>query len=290
MASGQNQIKSPAQIKKIMERYGLKFHKSLGQNFLFDEHYLNKIVESGQITKEDTVLEIGPGLGVLTTRLAEKAKKVIAVEIDRNLIPILEDVTKDYGNVTVINQDILKTDINSLLQHETSVKIIANLPYYITTPILMKLLEEKQKVDCIVVMIQKEVAQRIVASPGTKDYGALTLTINYYSNPNILFLVPPGAFIPAPKVDSAVIRLDILEHPPVSVRDETMLFRLIKAAFGQRRKTYANALSSYFPKLGKTAIKTALAECRFPENCRGETLSLADFAILSEKFCKLEGN
>lgn len=280
-------INSPAQIKQIMDSYGLKFQKSLGQNFLFDEHYLDKIVESGQIDENDTVLEIGPGLGVLTNRIAEKAKKVIAVEIDKHIAPILEDITPE--NVTVINDDILKTDIRAIISDEPSVKIIANLPYYITTPIIMKLLEEKLPITSIVIMIQKEVAQRLVAKPSTKDYGAITLAVNYYSNPEILFIVPPGAFIPAPKVDSAVVRLNIVNPPNVEVKDEKMLFKIIKGAFGQRRKTLANALSSAFPHLSKQAIKDAITSSGFSENCRGETLSLENFACLTENFCKLEG-
>ncbi len=276
-------INSPAQIKNIMTEHGLIFHKGLGQNFLFDEHYLTSIIDCGDITKEDTVLEIGPGLGVLTTRLAERAKKVIAIEIDQNIVPVLRSLTAEYGNVEVINADVLKTDINQILKDEKSVKIVANLPYYITTPIIMKLLEDKVKASCIVIMIQKEVAERLAALPGKKDYGAITVSVSYYSNPALMLTVPPGAFIPPPKVYSAVVRLDIPQKPNADVCDEKLFFKVIKAAFGQRRKTLVNALSSGFPQLSKDKIKEIITSCGHNDTVRGETLSLPDFASLSDK-------
>lgn len=281
-------IKSISQIKEIMKDNDLIFHKGLGQNFLFDEHYLSKIVESGSITKEDTVIEIGPGLGVLTTRLAEKAKKVIAIEIDQNIVPVLKDLTKDAGNIEIVCADVMKTDIKALVQNEKSVKIVANLPYYITTPIIMKLLEERLNAECIVVMIQKEVAQRLVADAGTKDYGAITLAVNYYAMPEIMFTVPPGAFIPAPKVESAVVKMNIREKLPVLVDDEKFMFSVIKCAFGQRRKTLVNALSSQLG-ISKENIAQVLDDCGLNEKIRGEVLDLHQFGEISKKLKKLKG-
>lgn len=281
-------IKSISQIKEIMKDNDLIFHKGLGQNFLFDEHYLSKIVESGSVTKEDTVIEIGPGLGVLTTRLAEKAKKVIAIEIDQNIVPVLENLTRDAGNIEIICADVMKTDLKTLIAKEESVKIVANLPYYITTPIIMKLLEEKLGVECIVVMIQKEVAQRLVATSGTKDYGAITLAVNYYAKPEIMFTVPPGAFVPAPKVDSAVVKMEIREKPLIETDDEKHLFSVIKSAFGQRRKTLVNALSSQMGITKENVIKT-LNDCDLNEKIRGEVLTLQQFGEISKKLKKLKG-
>ncbi len=278
-------ITSPAQINEIMKENDLIFHKGLGQNFLFDANYLNSIADSGEITNEDTVLEIGPGLGVLTTRLAERAKKVIAVEIDQNLVPVLKNLTSDFENIEIINQDIMKTDINELIGAEESVKVVANLPYYITTPIIMKLLEGKYNIKSITVMIQKEVAERFVAKPGTKDYGAITLSINYYTNPKITLTVPPSAFIPPPKVHSSVITLK-LKTPDVLVEDETKMFKIIKAAFNQRRKTLVNALSSGFSNFSKEEIKNIITALGYNENIRGETLSLNDFAKISNALKK----
>ena len=275
-----NHIKSVSDIKRIMSDNNLIFHKGLGQNFLFDEHYLSAIVDCGNITKDDVVIEIGPGLGVLTTRLAEKAKKVIAIEIDNNIVPVLRELTLPCGNVEVICADIMKTDVNSLIDNEESVKIVANLPYYITTPIIMKLLEGKVNAKCIVVMIQKEVADRLVAKAGSKDYGAITLAMDYYTQSKIMFTVPSGAFIPAPKVESAVVKMDVLGSSPVEVQDEKFMFSLIRAAFGQRRKTFVNAVNSYL-KVEKSQIIEALKSLGFDERIRGEVLNLHDFAKLS---------
>lgn len=274
-------ISSPSQIKEIMSAHGLTFHKGLGQNFLFDAHFLDQIVGAAELTKEDTVLEIGPGLGVLTTRMAEKAKKVIAVEIDGGIVPVLESLTCDSGNVEIINKDILKTNLDEILPKGEKVKVVANLPYYITSPIIMKLLEECNNLSCIVIMIQKEVADRIIATPGTKDYSALSVAVQYYSDPEKRVIVPAGAFIPPPKVDSAVLRLDIPDEPKFSPDSEKTFFRTVKAAFGQRRKTLANGLSTGFPELDKARIKEIISECGFPETVRGETLSIPDFIKIS---------
>ena len=276
-------ITSPAQIKEIMKENDLIFHKGLGQNFLFDSHYLESIADSGEITKEDTVLEIGPGLGVLTTRLAERAKKVIAIEIDQNIVPVLKNLTSDFDNIEIINEDVMKTDISKLIEGEESVKVVANLPYYITTPIIMKLLEGKYNIKSITVMIQKEVAERFVAKAGTKDYGAITLSINYYTNPKITLTVPPSAFIPPPKVHSSVITLKCKE-PEFDVKDEDKLFKIIRASFNQRRKTLVNALSSGFSNYSKEEIKNIIISCGYNENVRGETLNLSDFVIIANAF------
>ncbi len=274
-------INSPAQIKAIMQANGLTFHKGLGQNFLFDDFFLSQIVDSGDITKDDVVLEIGPGLGVLTTRLAEKAKKVIAVEIDQNIVPVLQKLTVAYNNIEIINRDILKTDLSEILPADEKVKVVANLPYYITSPIIMKLLTEGKFINTIVIMIQKEVADRIVALPSTKDYGALTVAVQYYSNPKKMVTVPAGAFIPPPKVDSTVLRLDIPETPKFSPKCEKTFFRVVKGAFGQRRKTLVNALSSAFSEFAKDDIKDAIVNCNLQENVRGETLDIQKFVEIS---------
>lgn len=275
-------ISSPAHIKAIMQANGLTFHKGLGQNFLFDDFFLSKIVDSADITGEDTVLEIGPGLGVLTTRLAEKAKKVIAVEIDQNIVPVLQKLTIAYNNIEIINKDILKTDLKEILPEGEKVKVVANLPYYITSPIIMKLLTEGDFINTIVIMIQKEVADRIVASPSTKDYGALTVAVHYYSNPKKMVTVPAGAFIPPPKVDSTVLRLDIPETPKYSPKCEKTFFRVVKGAFGQRRKTLANALSSAFNDFSKEEIREIITNCDLSETCRGETLDIEKFIEISD--------
>lgn len=275
-------INSPTQIKAIMQANGLTFHKGLGQNFLFDDFFLNQIVDSGDITKDDVVLEIGPGLGVLTTRLAEKAKKVIAVEIDQNIVPVLQKLTVAYNNIEIINRDILKTDLSEILPADEKVKVVANLPYYITSPIIMKLLTEGKFINTIVIMIQKEVADRIVALPSTKDYGALTVAVQYYSNPKKMVTVPAGAFIPPPKVDSTVLRLDIPETPKYLPQCEKTFFRVVKGAFGQRRKTLVNALSSAFSEFTKDEIKDAIVNCNLQENVRGETLSIEKFTEISD--------
>ncbi len=281
-------INSVSDIKKIMSDNNLIFHKGLGQNFLFNEHYLDAIVSCGDITKEDVVIEIGPGLGVLTTRLAEKAKKVIAVEIDSNIVPVLSSITREYNNIEIINADVMKLDLNTLIDNESHVKVVANLPYYITTPIIMKLLEDKLNIESIVIMIQKEVAQRLVAAPGTKDYGAITLAVGYYTTSEIKLLVPASAFVPAPKVESAVVKMNIIDSK-LNVVDEKFMFSIIKAAFGQRRKTFVNAVNSYL-KIDKAVITEALLTCGFNEKARGETFDLEDFAKISNFLIKNKGN
>ncbi len=275
-------ISSVNEIKSIMSKHGLNFQKSLGQNFLFDEEYLSAIIDGSGITENDTVLEIGPGLGVLTTRLAEKCKKVIAVEIDKKIVPVLTDLVSEYNNIEIINNDIMKISIDQLTKNEKNVKVVANLPYYITTPIVMKLLEEKSEISSITVMIQKEVAERFAAAPGSKDYGAITLSVNYYSQPEIFLTVPPEVFVPSPKVYSSVINLKIRENPPVNPKDEKMFFKLIKFAFAQRRKTLINALASGLKNKTKEEITNAVTACGLNEKCRGETLSMKDFERLSD--------
>lgn len=280
-------INSPAQIKRIMAEHNLIFHKGLGQNFLFDEHYLNAIVDSGDITKNDVIIEIGPGLGVLTTRIAERAKKVYAIEIDSKIAEVLSHLTVDYNNIEIINQDVLRFDLNTITKKYESVKIIANLPYYITTPIVMKVLEETKNLGAIVIMIQKEVAQRLVAKPGTKDYGAITLAIDYHADADIRFTVPAGAFVPAPKVESAVVRLDVLDQKRVDVADEKFFFRIIKSAFGQRRKTLVNAISNNFSEFSKDDIKNVLTQLDISETVRGEALSIFDYKKIADALYNL---
>ncbi len=282
---------SSGQVRKAMQQHGLRFQKSLGQNFLTDTSILEKIISAAELDSDCCVLEIGPGAGALTCELAKKASKVAAVEIDTKLIPLLSENTAEFDNVTIINADILKLDLKRLFLEEFDgkpVKVVANLPYYITTPIIMKLLEEKPGLSGIVIMIQKEVAERLSAKPGTKQYGAITLAVNYYAHPSLVCLVPPDAFVPAPKVWSAVLKLDILEKPPVSVVNEKHFFHLIRAAFGQRRKTFLNSAGNY-PALGtcKEDIKKVLNKFGISENIRGESLDLVQFAQFSNELLQL---
>lgn len=271
---------------EILKKYHFNFQKRYGQNFLIDSHILEKIVEAAQITKEDFVLEIGPGIGTMTQYLAENAGEVTAVEIDKFLIPILEETLSDYDNVTVINKDILKVDIKALTEEKNGgkpVKIVANLPYYITTPIIMGLLESHVPFKSITVMVQKEVAERMQADPGTKDYGALSLAVQYYARPEIVFEVSPNCFMPKPKVGSAVVCLRRYEESPVQVKDERHLFSLIKAAFGQRRKTLTNSLvNAGNIEVTKEQIQNALKEMELSPTVRGEALTLSQFAYLSD--------
>jgi 16S rRNA (adenine1518-N6/adenine1519-N6)-dimethyltransferase len=276
---------NPSNTMSVLQKYNLTAQKRYGQNFLVDSNVLNKIVESAGITKEDTVLEIGPGIGSLTQYLCESAKNVICVEIDTKMIPVLEDTLSEYKNVRVINEDILKVDIDSLIKESGSdkIKVVANLPYYITTPIIMGLLEKEANIDSITVMIQKEVALRMQEGPGSKDYGALSLAVAFYSDANIKMTVSPNCFIPRPNVDSAVIRLDVLDEPKVSVKDKDRMFRIIKGAFEQRRKTLTNALShSSAFKTDKNNIEKALLEMGKSPSIRGEELTLEEFAHLSD--------
>lgn len=275
----------PQNTIAVLQKYSFNFQKKFGQNFLIDTHVLEKIVEAAQITDQDLVLEIGPGIGTMTQYLAEKARKVVAVEIDRNLIPILEDTLSAYDNVSIINEDILKVDIARLAQEENEgrpIKVVANLPYYITTPIIMGLLEGRVPLQSIVVMVQKEVADRMQEGPGSKEYGALSLAVQYYAAPVIVANVPPNCFMPRPNVGSAVIRLDCYDKPPVEVKDEKHMFALIRASFNQRRKTLVNGLSNGMsPSVSKEQVTQALEQMGLPATIRGEALSLAQFAALS---------
>lgn len=275
-----------AKTKAIIQKYDFAFKKNFGQNFLIDEHVLNKIISSADITKEDTVLEIGPGIGTLTQALAKSAGKVIAVEIDKTLVPILKEVLSDFDNIEIINNDILKTDIRALAG-DTRLKLVANLPYYITTPIIMGILEQRLPVESITVMIQKEVALRMQAQPSSKDYGALSLAVQYYCEPYLVANVPQNCFMPRPNVDSAVIRLTPYEKPPVETADEELMFKLIKAAFSQRRKTLVNCLfNSKDFNFDKAQLGEILKANGFDERVRGESLSLEDFANLADAFAE----
>lgn len=272
---------------EILKKYDFVFQKRFGQNFLIDEHVLKKIINAAEITDNDFVIEIGPGIGTMTQYLASTARKVLAVEIDKKLIPILEDTLKEWDNVEIVNQDILKMDLVSAAEKYNdgkSVKVVANLPYYITTPIIMALFEEHVPLDSITVMIQKEVADRMQALPGTPDYGALSLAVQYYAETRIAARVPQNCFMPRPNVDSTVICLKKYKKPPVMVKDEKLMFRLIKASFNQRRKTLANGIkNAEFLSLGKEEIEKAMTDCGLPQNIRGEALSLAQFAELSDR-------
>ena len=275
----------PQNTIAVLQKYGFNFQKKFGQNFLIDTRVLERIIEAAEITKEDCVLEIGPGIGTMTQYLAESAREVIAVEIDKMLIPILADTLSDYDNVTVINEDILKVDIGKIVEEKNGgkpIKVVANLPYYITTPIIMGLFESHVPLKSITVMVQKEVADRMQVGPGTKDYGALSLAVQYYAKPEIVANVPPNCFIPRPNVGSAVIRLTRYDAPPVEVKDEKLMFALVRASFNQRRKTLVNGLSNA-PELNlnKEKITQALQEMGLPATIRGEALTLEQFAQLS---------
>lgn len=275
----------PQNTIEVLQKYRFHFQKKFGQNFLIDPTVLNKIISAAQITKEDCVLEIGPGIGTMTQYLAEAAGEVVAVEIDRNLIPVLEDTLSEYENVTVINEDILKVDINRLVMEKNGgrpIKVVANLPYYITTPIIMGLFESHVPLKSITIMVQKEVAERMQVGPGTKDYGALSLAVQYYAKPEIVANVPPNCFLPRPNVGSAVIRLTRHEAPPVEVKDESRMFALIRASFNQRRKTLINGLANASElALSKERIAGVLEEMQLSPTVRGETLTLEQFARLS---------
>lgn len=276
---------NPKNTIAVLQKYNFNFQKKFGQNFLIDTRVLDKIIAAAGITKEDFVLEIGPGIGTMTQYLCENAREVTAVEIDKNLIPILADTLSAYDNVEVIHDDILKVDINRLAQeknHGNPIKVVANLPYYITTPIIMGLFESHVPIDSITIMVQKEVADRMQVGPGTKDYGALSLAVQYYAKPEIVANVPPNCFMPRPNVGSAVIRLTRHKQVPVQVEDEKLMFGIIRASFNQRRKTLVNGLNNA-PEipLGKEQIMQALEELGWNPNIRGEALSLEQFAQLS---------
>lgn len=276
---------NPKNTIEVLQKYGFNFQKKFGQNFLINTGILEEIIEAAEITKEDFVLEIGPGIGTMTQYLCENAREVVAVEIDKNLIPILADTLSAYDNVEVINEDILKVDIKTLAEEKNAgkpIKVVANLPYYITTPIIMGLFESHVPIDSITIMVQKEVADRMQEGPGSKEYGALSLAVQYYADPEIVVNVPPSCFMPQPKVGSAVIRLTRHEQPPVDVENEKLMFQLIRASFNQRRKTLANGLNN-FPGLNvsKEVIQQCIEELGVPVTVRGEALSLEQFAKLS---------
>lgn len=276
---------NPRKTIEVLQKYAFVFQKKYGQNFLIDTHVLDKIINAAKITEDDFVLEIGPGIGTMTQYLASSAREVFAVEIDRALIPILEDTLSAYENVTILNEDILKVDIRKLAEERNQgrpIKVVANLPYYITTPIIMGLFEEEVPVESITVMVQKEVADRMQTGPGSKDYGALSLAVQYYASPYIVANVPPNCFMPRPKVGSAVIRLSRHEKPPVDVRDPRLMFRIIRASFNQRRKTLANGLKNAQDlDFTKEEIERAVSACGFPAGIRGEALTLQNFADLA---------
>lgn len=283
-------LSDPKKTIEVIQKYQFAFQKRFGQNFLIDAHVLEKIVSAAGITKDDCVLEIGPGIGTMTQYLAESAGQVIAVEIDTNLLPILADTLKEYSNVKVINQDILKVDINELVKEYNNgrpIKVVANLPYYITTPIIMGLFESNVPIDNITVMVQKEVADRMQVGPGSKDYGALSLAVQYYASPYIVANVPPNCFIPRPNVGSAVIRLTRYQEPPVQVKDPKLMFKLIRASFNQRRKTLQNGLNNS-PEISfsKEEITKAIESLGVSSSVRGEALSLEQFAQLANYFAQ----
>ena len=280
-------------IKQVMAMFSLNFRKEFGQNFLIDTHVLDKIISAAEITKDDLVVEIGPGIGTMTQYLACAAREVVAIEIDKMLIPILQDTLSAYDNVTIINEDVLKVDLNKLAEEKNGgrpVKVVANLPYYITTPIIMGLFENHVPLHSITIMVQKEVADRMRMGPGTKDYGALSLAVQYYAEPYLVANVPPNCFMPRPNVGSAVIRLTVHEKPPVTVRDESLMFRLIRASFNQRRKTLANGLNNS-PELhySKEQIAEAIEKLGTSPSIRGEALTLEQFAQLADILLEMEG-
>lgn len=275
-----------ARTKEVLSKYNMSAKKKFGQNFLIDSGVLDGIVEASRVTKEDCVLEIGPGIGSLTQYLAEAAKRVVSVEIDKTLIPVLNDTLSEYDNVTIINEDILKVDIESIVKEYNegrAIKVVANLPYYITTPIIMKLFESGAPIDSITVMVQKEVADRMVMGPGNKDYGSLSLAVGYYAKATAVMNVPPGSFIPQPNVGSAVVHLKRYEKPAVEVGNEKYMFEIIRTAFNQRRKTLSNSLSNNPSlKVTRQQVQDALTEINIDEKARGEILSLTQFARLSD--------
>ena len=276
----------PQNTIAVLQKYNFTFQKKYGQNFLIDSHVLEKIMDAAEIGKDDCVVEIGPGIGTLTRSLAARYKQVIALEIDRSLIPVLRYTLEDCPNVTVVNEDVMQADLSALLADAFAagpVAVCANLPYYISTPILMMLLESRLPFDGITVMIQAEVADRLCAEAGEKAYGAITAVLNYYARAEEILFVPADRFVPAPKVNSKVIRISLRQEKPCKPQDEALLFRTIKAAFGQRRKTLANALATGFPTLGKERVAAILADMGLAADIRGERLSVADFTALSDR-------
>lgn len=284
---------NPQKTIEVIQKYEFAFQKKFGQNFLIDTHVLDKIISAAEITKDDLVVEIGPGIGTMTQYLACAAREVVAIEIDKMLIPILQDTLSEYDNVTIINEDVLKVDIRKLAEERNGgrpVKVVANLPYYITTPIIMGLFENHVPLHSITIMVQKEVADRMRMGPGTKDYGALSLAVQYYAEPYLVANVPQNCFMPRPKIGSAVIKLTVHEKPPVTVQDEKLMFRLIRASFNQRRKTLANGLNNS-PELhySKEQIAQAIEKLDMGPSVRGEALTLEQFAALADIFSEMEG-
>lgn len=283
----EKKLYSPKVMKDILDKYGFKFSKKLGQNFLIDGNIINKIADAAKLDENSGVIEIGPGFGTLTQELCKKAKKVVAIEVDKSLEKVHKE-TLNYENIKIIYDDFMKVDVVKLIDEEfigMDVKIVANLPYYITTPIIMKILEERYKISKIVVMVQKEVAQRLNSKPGSKEYGAITLAVQYRADTNIALMVPNTVFMPRPKVDSAVIEFNILSKPRIEVTDEKMLFALVKASFGQRRKTILNGISNNM-KLSKDLVKEVLEKSGIDPGIRGETLSLQEFGRISDEMSK----
>lgn len=283
-------LSSPRRTKEIVNKYGFRFSKSLGQNFLIDENIILKIIEGSEINKNDVIIEVGPGIGTLTQYLAEMSKKVLAIEIDKSLIPVLDETLESYDNVEVINSDVLELDLKKLVSDKfpgEKVKVVANLPYYVTTPIIMKFLEEEVPVKDIVVMVQKEVADRLKAKPKTKDYGSLSVAVQYYSQPEIVTRVPRSVFIPNPNVESTVIRLKVLDNPQVKVTDRKIFHKVVRASFAKRRKTLLNSLSFSDLELNKDQIKEILVACDIDPRRRGETLDIEEFAVLSNKISEI---
>ncbi|ATF10624.1 16S rRNA (adenine(1518)-N(6)/adenine(1519)-N(6))-dimethyltransferase RsmA [Brevibacillus sp. HB1.2] len=281
-------IATPTRTKEILEKYGFSFKKSLGQNFLIDTNILHNIVSEADLTKEKGAIEIGPGIGALTEQLGRAAKKVMAIEIDQRLLPILQDTLSPYENIEVVHGDVLELDLKKLIEEKMTgvekLSVVANLPYYVTTPILMKLLEERLPLENIVVMIQKEVAERIAAKPGTKDYGSLSVAAQFYAETEVAMIVPASVFIPRPNVDSAVIRLKVRDRPPVEVDDQDVFFRVVRSSFAQRRKTLLNNLmNGLFPKTQKDEVIQMLTDIGINPTRRGETLSLDEFARLANE-------
>ncbi len=278
---------NPTNTIAVLQKYDFNFQKKFGQNFLIDANILENIIMAAGVNKDDCVLEIGPGIGTMTQYLCENAREVVAVEIDKKLIPILqEDTLSSYDNITIINEDILKVDVNAIVQKKNGgkpIKVVANLPYYITTPIIMGLFESHVPLESITIMVQKEVAERMQVGPGTKDYGALSLAVQYYAKPEVMMTVPASCFMPRPNVDSAVIKLTRHEHPPVQVQDEKLMFNIIRAAFNQRRKTLVNSLNNAANLyLNKEAVLAALETMGLSSTIRGEALTLAQFAVLAD--------
>lgn len=286
-----NELSSAKITKDIIQRYNFRLTKSLGQNFLINENILNQIITSADIGKDDVVIEIGTGIGTLTRKLCQNAKKVVAVEIDKNLLPILEETLCEFDNISIINKDILKIDVNEELKNlciDQKVKIVANLPYYITTPIIMKMLEEKVNLELMVLMLQKEVAQRINARCGTKDYGSLSIAVQYYCDTKIICKVPKNSFIPEPNVDSCVIKLKLNEKKRVEIEDEDLFFKIVKGSFAKRRKTILNSLENYEGLGDKKKIEKLLEISKIDSKRRGETLNIEEFAKLAQNYKNIQ--